>query len=100
MTARLLIEYDGTDFAGWASQPGQRTVQGELERALRRCPAPSRWCPAHASRAAPIAGVHALGQVASYEGVAVSERSLNALLADDVAVLELRAGARRLRRAP
>ena len=34
MTARLTIEYLGTHFAGWARQPGQRTVQGELERAL------------------------------------------------------------------
>ena len=34
-TARLDIEYDGGAFAGWARQPGHRTVQGELERALR-----------------------------------------------------------------
>ena len=30
-------QYDGGPFAGWAAQPGQRTVAGELERALRRC---------------------------------------------------------------
>ena len=34
VTARLQIEYDGTGFAGWANQPGERTIQGELERAL------------------------------------------------------------------
>ena len=35
-TYRLTIAYDGTPFAGWAAQPGQRTVQGELEAALER----------------------------------------------------------------
>ena len=33
---RLTIAYDGTPFAGWATQPGMRTVQGELEAALER----------------------------------------------------------------
>jgi tRNA pseudouridine38-40 synthase len=32
---RLTIEYDGTAFRGWARQPGERTVEGELLRALR-----------------------------------------------------------------
>ena len=41
---RLDIAYDGTDFSGWAAQPGQRTVQGELEARLDHDPArtPSR----------------------------------------------------------
>ena len=30
----MLLEYDGTRFAGWARQPGQRTVQDEVEQAL------------------------------------------------------------------
>jgi len=33
-TFKLILEYDGTGFAGWQVQPGKRTVQGELERAL------------------------------------------------------------------
>ena len=36
MTRRLRLDlgYDGTDFRGWAAQPGLRTVQGEIEAAL------------------------------------------------------------------
>jgi tRNA pseudouridine38-40 synthase len=82
--ARLDIEYDGTGFAGWARQPGHRTVQGELERALEivlRAPV-TLTVAGRTDR-----GVHALGQVASYDGEPASTRSLNALLPDDVAVL-------------
>jgi tRNA pseudouridine38-40 synthase len=85
MTARLLIEYDGTDFRGWARQPGLRTVQEELERTLAvllRAPV------ALTVAGRTDAGVHAWGQVASYEGPAVAVKSLNALLPPDVAVLE------------
>ena len=35
MVTKLTIEYDGGGFAGWARQPGKRTVQEELERALQ-----------------------------------------------------------------
>ena len=34
MRLRIDLAYDGTDFHGWASQPGLRTVQGELEHCL------------------------------------------------------------------
>ena len=34
MRLRIDLAYDGTDFSGWAAQPGLRTVQGTLERAL------------------------------------------------------------------
>jgi tRNA pseudouridine38-40 synthase len=85
--ARLLIEYDGGAFAGWARQPGLRTVQGELERALatllrRRA---ELTVAGRTDR-----GVHAWGQVASYEGEPVGTGSLNALTPPDLAVLECR----------
>jgi tRNA pseudouridine38-40 synthase len=86
MTARLLIEYDGTDFAGWAAQPGLRTVQGELQTALqivlRR---PDGVALTVAGRT--DTGVHALGQVASYAGEPARVAGLNAVLPDDIAVL-------------
>ncbi len=86
MTARLLIEYDGTGFAGWASQPGLRTVQGELEHALAivlRRPEGVQLTVAGRTDA----GVHAWGQVASYEGEPVRVEAVNALIGGDVAVL-------------
>jgi tRNA pseudouridine38-40 synthase len=84
LTSCLKIEYDGTDFRGWAKQPGQRTVQEELERALeivRR--EPTKLTVAGRTDA----GVHAWGQVASHPGDPANVRSLNSLLPDDVAVL-------------
>lgn len=60
---RLDLGYDGTAFAGWAAQPGQRTVQDEVERGLAtvfRLAAPPRLTVAGRTDA----GVHARGQVA------------------------------------
>jgi tRNA pseudouridine38-40 synthase len=87
MPAALLIEYDGTEFAGWASQPGQRTVQSELDRALSVVLRRPEGVPLRVAGRTD-AGVHALGQVASYEGEPAGVRSLNALLPTDVSVLE------------
>jgi tRNA pseudouridine38-40 synthase len=90
MVTKLTIEYDGTDFCGWARQPGERTVQEELERALRTV------LGEHASDGTPLrltvagrtdAGVHAWGQVASYGREAVDPLRLNGLLPGDIAVL-------------
>jgi tRNA pseudouridine38-40 synthase len=86
---RMTLEYDGTAFRGWASQPGERTVEGSLREALATVY--PRWSGlAVAGRT--DTGVHALGQVASVdvEGGAPPERAaaaLNAALPDDVAVI-------------
>jgi tRNA pseudouridine38-40 synthase len=85
-TTKLTIAYDGAGFAGWAKQPGLRTVQGELERALgvvlRR---EGEVALTVAGRT--DAGVHARAQVASYVGEAPRVEGVNALLGDDVALL-------------
>jgi tRNA pseudouridine38-40 synthase len=86
VVSRLLIEYDGTDFCGWAVQPGLRTVQGELERALCVALRAERVTLTVAGRT--DAGVHARAQVASYEGPPARVHTLNALLPYDVAVLD------------
>jgi tRNA pseudouridine38-40 synthase len=88
LTAKLVLEYDGGGFAGWARQPGLRTVQEEVERALAvvlRVPARDSVQLTVAGRT--DAGVHAWGQVCSYEGAPVAVGSVNALLPPDVAVV-------------
>ncbi len=86
MTSRLLLEYDGTNFAGWARQPGQRTVQEHVERALRTVLREDALTLTVAGRT--DAGVHAWGQVCSYEHEAVDPLRLNALLPADIAILD------------
>jgi tRNA pseudouridine38-40 synthase len=89
MRLRLTLEYDGTGFRGWAAQPGQRTVEGELRRALVELYGSVDGL-AVAGRT--DAGVHALGQVASVdvEGGPPPDRAAEALdsvLPEDVAVV-------------
>ena len=84
MTSRLLLQYDGTRFSGWAKQPGKRTVAAELQRALTVL---TKHAVELTVAGRTDAGVHALGQVASYAGDPVPLRSLNALLPGDVGVL-------------
>jgi tRNA pseudouridine38-40 synthase len=84
VTARLLLEYDGGLFAGWARQPGLRTVQAVLEEALATVlPRPVQVTVAGRTDA----GVHARGQVASHPGESARAEALNAVLPDDVRVL-------------
>jgi tRNA pseudouridine38-40 synthase len=85
MTARLLLEYDGGGFAGWATQPGQRTVQEVLEGALaKQAGKPVALTVAGRTDS----GVHARGQVASHEGDPLPRERVNAVLPADVRVLE------------
>ncbi len=44
LQSRLVLEYDGSAFAGWSRQPGQRTVEDELERALCVALPPAQQC--------------------------------------------------------
>jgi tRNA pseudouridine38-40 synthase len=80
----LTLEYDGGPFAGWAAQPGRRTVAGELGRALRIL---LRGEVVIAVAGRTDRGVHALRQVASYDGPPPGLRSVNALLPDEIAVV-------------
>jgi tRNA pseudouridine38-40 synthase len=86
-SVRLEIEYDGSGFRGWARQPGLRTVQGELETAL----ATVLREPVELTVAGRTdTGVHATGQVASFDLAAEPPgdltRRLNGVGPDDVAV--------------
>jgi tRNA pseudouridine38-40 synthase len=85
---RLVVRYEGTAFAGYQEQPGQRTVQGVLQEAAERI----------AGRAVKVrgasrtdAGVHAEGQVVAFDSARLLEPerwalALNRYLPDDVAV--------------
>ena len=89
MRLKLTLEYDGTDFHGWAAQPELRTVEGVVREALRDV-YPQWEELAVAGRT--DTGVHARGNVVSVEasGGPPAERAANALnaaLPDDVAVV-------------
>ena len=91
MNYKLLIQYDGTDFHGWQSQDGLRTVQGELTRALSLID--GRDVTVHGSGRTD-AGVHAEGQVASVQiqreiSPAKLRNAINGNVGKDVRVLEV-----------
>lgn len=94
-TLSLTVSYNGAPFSGFARQPGQLTVQGELEQALSlvfRRPM-EVVCSGRTD-----AGVHALGQVVSFDvtndelegrNLYSLRRSLNALTHEDITVREV-----------
>jgi tRNA pseudouridine38-40 synthase len=90
-TYRLDMAYDGTDFHGYGIQPGVRTVQGQLEKALARQIGDVVTVVAGRTDR----GVHASGQVVCFshpEDIDADRvvRSLNRQLGDEIAVFDLR----------
>ncbi len=93
MRYRARVEYDGTEFAGFQVQPGRRTVQGELERAMAHLHGGRRVKVFAAGRT--DAGVHATGQVIAFTWTGAMPgpqlgQAIGALLPRDVAIGPLR----------
>lgn len=91
MRYKMTIAYDGTDYAGWQIQPGERTVQAEIENVLERLT--GRKIRIHHSGRTD-AGVHAKGQVAHFDLSIRMElwrlqNGLNALLPPDIRIMKL-----------
>lgn len=89
---KLTVAYDGTDFSGWQVQPGETTIQGELQSALGRI---TGEAPLPQGSGRTDAGVHALAQVASFELRAPIppqnlQRALNRILPPAIRILEAR----------
>ena len=91
MRVKVVVEYLGTEYAGWQVQPGQRTVQAALEKALEV----ATGCASRVEGAGRTdAGVHAVGQVAAFEVPDGTDlyrlrAALNGLTDHDLAVLVL-----------
>ncbi len=90
---KLTVAYDGAGFSGWQIQPGEPTIQGELQAALGRV---TGEAPLPQGSGRTDAGVHALGQVASFELQANIpaenlQRALNRTLPPSIRILESRA---------
>ncbi|HYW38586.1 MAG TPA: tRNA pseudouridine(38-40) synthase TruA [Terriglobales bacterium] len=88
---RLILSYDGAEFAGWQVQPGRTTVQGALASAIGRLSG-ENVLPQGSGRT--DAGVHALAQVASFVTASAIPaenwvRALNDILPASIRVLEV-----------
>ena len=88
---KLILSYDGADFAGWQVQPGRTTVQGALASAIGRLSA-ENVLPQGSGRT--DAGVHALAQTASFQTASAIPpenwvRALNDILPPAIRVLEV-----------
>ena len=88
-TIKLVLEYDGTSYAGWQRQPDQLTIQEAIERATRQV---SQATVSLIGAGRTDSGVHARGQVASFRTeldwpASSWMRALNAVLPKDIAVL-------------
>jgi len=86
----VTVSYDGTDYRGWQVQPGEPTIQGELQEALGRI---TGEAPLPQGSGRTDAGVHALGQVASFELRAPIpaenlHRALNRTLPSSIRILD------------
>ncbi len=89
---KLVVEYDGTAFHGWQSQLADRTVQDELEAALKKVTGQQQVTVIGAGRT--DAGVHALGQVAHVKldtnlPAKRLRMAINSNLADDLRVRDI-----------
>ncbi len=89
---QLTIRYDGTDFFGWQTQPGRRTVQETIEKAIVEITREDRVRLNCSGRT--DSGVHAVGQVANVYTASklsceVLLKAINAKLSEDVSVREV-----------
>jgi tRNA pseudouridine38-40 synthase len=87
---KLTVEYDGTDFVGWQRQANGPSVQAAIEDALTEMHGGTPTIIRGAGRT--DAGVHALGQVAHFDGPGTIplhgyQRGLNAVLPRSIAIL-------------
>lgn len=89
---KIKIQYKGTNFSGWQSQPDQKTVQGELNKVLKIISKTEDIKTLGSGRT--DAGVHALGQIVKVSmplniGEAELSKALNSLLPQDIQTLKV-----------